>query len=66
MSGCGEQRRAWLSGPDVPAVVHQVVREAARANTLPQMRVDIVPAKFSDDAPLWGAIALAEKMQAER
>lgn len=42
----------------------RIVREAARANTLPQMRVDIVPAKFSDDAPLWGAIALAERMQA--
>lgn len=40
----------------------RIVRESARANTLPQMRVDIVPAKFSDDAPLWGAIALAEQI----
>jgi len=39
-----------------------VVRQAARANTLPQMRVQIVPAAFSDDAPLWGAIALAEQL----
>ena len=38
------------------------VRAAARANTLPQMRVDIVPAALGDDAPLWGAIALAESL----
>ncbi|MBI4789297.1 MAG: ROK family protein, partial [Chloroflexi bacterium] len=38
------------------------VRAAARANTLPQMRVDIVPAALGDDAPLWGAIALAENL----
>ena len=36
------------------------MRAAARANTLPQMRVAIVPAALGDDAPLWGAIALAE------
>jgi glucokinase len=45
----------WLAG----------VRAAARANTLPQMRVEIVPAAFEDDAPLWGAIALAEGVLAE-
>jgi glucokinase len=37
-----------------------VVRASARANTLPQMRVEIVPAALGDDAPLWGAVALAE------
>jgi glucokinase len=37
------------------------VRRAARANTLPQMRVDLVPAALGDDAPLWGAVALAEE-----
>lgn len=36
------------------------LRAAARANTLPQMRVDSVPAALGDDAPLWGAMALAE------
>ncbi|HEX7587586.1 MAG TPA: ROK family protein [Anaerolineae bacterium] len=36
------------------------LRAAARANTLPQIRVDIVPAALGDDAPLWGAIALAK------
>ncbi len=45
----------WLAG----------VRAAARANTLPQMRVEIVPAAFEDDAPLWGAIALAEDALSE-
>jgi len=40
----------------------QTVRRAARANTLPGMTVDIVPAALGDDAPLWGAIALAEKL----
>ena len=36
------------------------VRETARAQALPQMRVDIVPAMLGDDAPLWGAITLGE------
>jgi glucokinase len=40
----------------------EAVRAAARSNTLPQMRVDIVPAGLGDDAPLWGAVALAEKL----
>jgi glucokinase len=40
----------------------RVVRESARANTLPQMRVDIVPAAFGDDAPLWGAVALVQTL----
>jgi glucokinase len=38
----------------------QIVRATARANALPEISVNIVPAAFSDDAPLWGAIALAE------
>lgn len=37
----------------------EVVRAAAWANVLPEMRVDIVPAALGDDAPLWGAVALA-------
>jgi glucokinase len=40
----------------------QTVCNAARANTLPEIRVEIVPAAFGDDAPLWGAVALAESM----
>jgi len=39
-----------------------VVRASAHANTLPQMRVEIVPAALGDDAPLWGAVALAEDL----
>ena len=40
----------------------RTVREAARANTLrvPEMTVEIVPAALEDDAPLWGAVVLAE------
>ena len=38
----------------------EAVRAAARANVLTGTRVDIVPAALGDDAPLWGAIALAE------
>lgn len=41
----------------------RIVRASARANTLPQMRVDLVPAALGDDAPLWGAIALAQTLR---
>lgn len=37
------------------------VRRSATENSLPGITVDIVPAKFKDDAPLWGAIALANQ-----
>jgi len=42
----------------------RTVREAARANALrvPEMTVEIVPAALEDDAPLWGAVALAEEL----
>lgn len=42
------------------------VREAARAHVLLGMTVDIVPAALGDDAPLWGAAALAEQLLAAR
>jgi glucokinase len=38
------------------------LRAAARANALPQARVDVVPASLGDDAPLWGAVALAQEL----
>jgi len=38
------------------------LRSAARAHTPPQLRVEIVPAAFGDDAPLWGAVALARNL----
>ena len=38
----------------------EVVRRTARAMALPEVHFDIVPAALGDDAPLWGAIALAE------
>jgi glucokinase len=37
----------------------QAVRQAARATALPEILFDIVPAGLGDDAPLWGAVALA-------
>jgi glucokinase len=38
----------------------EAMRAAARVTTLPEMTVEIMPAALGDDAPLWGAIALAE------
>ena len=38
----------------------EVVRRAARETALPEVHFDIVPAALGDDAPLWGAVALAE------
>lgn len=40
----------------------RIVRETARAHALPQMRVEIEPARLGDDAPLWGAVALGESL----
>ena len=37
----------------------QTVRQAARETALPEIRTKVVPAALGDDAPLWGAIALA-------
>lgn len=38
----------------------QRVRDTARSTALPEIHFDIVPAALGDDAPLWGAIGLAE------
>ncbi|MEH2410820.1 ROK family protein [Nostoc sp.] len=38
----------------------QVVRQVARETALPEVDFEIVPALLGDDAPLWGAVALAE------
>jgi glucokinase len=35
------------------------VRETARRTALPEVLLEIVPAALGDDAPLWGAAALA-------
>jgi glucokinase len=40
----------------------KIVRETARYHALPEMRVNIQPAALGDDAPLWGAVALAESL----
>ena len=38
----------------------QIVRETAQQTALPEVTFEIVPAAFTDDAPLWGAVALVE------
>jgi glucokinase len=37
----------------------QVVRQVARETALPEVDFEIVPALLGDDAPLWGAVAIA-------
>ncbi|NMF65808.1 ROK family protein [Brasilonema octagenarum] len=38
----------------------QVLRKVARETALPEVNFEIVSATLGDDAPLWGAVALAE------
>ncbi|MBN3943528.1 ROK family protein [Nostoc sp. NMS9] len=38
----------------------RVVRQVARETALPEVDFEVVPAVLGDDAPLWGALALAE------
>lgn len=40
----------------------QTVREATRAATPADISVELAPAALGDDAPLWGAVALAESL----
>ena len=37
-----------------------VLRQTAFEHAMPEVTLDIVAAEFGDDAPLWGAVALAE------
>ena len=39
----------------------EVVRKTARETALPEVDLEIVPATLADDAPLWGAVALAQE-----
>jgi len=50
--GITKSGAAWWSG----------VRAAAAETALPEVQFDIVPAFFTDDAPLWGAVALVEDL----
>ena len=43
----------------------QVVRETVAATVLPEVTVEVVPAALGDDAPLWGAVALAAELPAK-
>ncbi|MEI1376978.1 ROK family protein [Nostoc sp. UHCC 0926] len=40
----------------------QVMRQVARETALPEVDFEIVPAVLGDDAPLWGAVAIASIM----
>ena len=40
----------------------EVVRRVARETALPEVDFEIVPATLGDDAPLWGAVALADNL----
>ncbi|OYD90627.1 hypothetical protein CDG76_30870 [Nostoc sp. 'Peltigera membranacea cyanobiont' 210A] len=42
----------------------RVVRQVARERALPEVDFEIVSARLGDDAPLWGAVALAEMRMA--
>jgi glucokinase len=43
----------------------QTLQQTARQTALPEVHFEIVPAALGDDAPLWGAIVLAEALAAE-
>ncbi|WP_375499876.1 ROK family protein [uncultured Nostoc sp.] len=43
----------------------QVVRQVARETALPEVDFEIVPAILGDDAPLWGAVAIASMTNPE-
>ncbi len=40
----------------------QVIRRVARETALPQVEFEVLPAELGDDAPLWGAVALAREL----
>jgi len=43
-----------------------VMRRVAHETALPEVHFDVVPAALGDDAPLWGAVALAEDCLSNR
>lgn len=40
----------------------ETLRQTVAATTLPEIHVDVLPAAQTDDAPLWGAVALVEDL----
>ncbi|MBD2579662.1 ROK family protein [Oscillatoria sp. FACHB-1406] len=42
----------------------QVVRQTAETTALPEVHFQVIPAELGDEAPLWGAVALAEDLLA--
>jgi glucokinase len=45
------------------ALFWDTVRRVARATALPEVHFEIVPAALGDEAPLWGAVALASDLK---
>jgi glucokinase len=43
----------------------EVIRNTARITALPEIQFEILPAQLGDDAPLWGAVVLAQACLAE-
>jgi glucokinase len=41
----------------------KVVSSVARQTAMPEVHFDVVPAALGDDAPLWGAVMLADSLQ---
>jgi glucokinase len=48
------------------AIFWDTLRQSARETALPQIQVEILPAALGDDAPLWGAVALADQLLREK
>jgi glucokinase len=46
-------------GPTAGEDFWRVVRRVARETALPEVDFEVVPAALGDDAPLWGAVAMA-------
>jgi glucokinase len=42
------------------AILWDVMRQVARETAMPEVTLDLRPAALGDDAPLWGAVVLAE------
>lgn len=40
----------------------ETIRHTARQTALPEVHFEVLPAALGDDAPLWGAVALAEEL----
>ena len=44
------------------SLLWETIRRVARETALPEVEFDVVPAALGDEAPLWGAVALAQRL----